>query len=205
MATKTATNVAAVLVRGSLGFQLVETGLYYLFDAAIGDSDLASLLATVSTQVISEWLPQLNEAWVGREVYGYDMTAGSTLQHTDTTISGEMGSNGTAAQANNVTLAIARKTGHRGRSTQGRIYWPGISDAMMDGVTQILSSAAANIVAAITATDAAVASAGWTPVTVSFQHDGVVSSAGVVTPISAWEVTDLRVDSQRRRLAGRGV
>jgi hypothetical protein len=205
MAAKTAVNVASVSVRGTLGGQLIETGLFYLFDAAIDDTALSALLASLATGVIAHWLPSLGANYIGREIYGYDMTPGATLQATDTGIAGMSGGLTGGAQANNVTIAVARKTGRRGRSTQGRIYWPTLVGAQLESTTEISAGAAADIVAALEAVDGLAELLSWTPVTLSFQTDHVVSPAAVITHILEWVVTDLRVDSQLRRLEGRGV
>lgn len=203
MAIKTAANVAQVQVRGSLDGEQVENVFYFQHAGPIVLTMLESLVADVAGAVTEAFLPLLPDSWVGREVYAFDMTSGATIQATDTSI---LSSPGTAGDQfpNNVTIAVARKTGNRGRSTNGRIFWMGLtsSEVTENTVTAAFEEAVIN---ALTTLHDAVDADGWTPVTVSFQHDGIVTSAGVVTPIAAWVFTDNVIDSRRRRLPGRGV
>lgn len=205
MAARTAENVANVQVRGTLAGQLIETGLYYLFDAAIDNSALAALAASVSSSVVSHWLDELPTDFTLRNVYAYDMTAGSTLQVTDTFGTGDTGHVSGGAAPNNASIAIARKTGKRGRSTQGRIFWPALAISMLVDPLHVTTTDVTAIVAALTATDTDATALGWSPVTLSFQHAGVKTTAAVVTLLNEWLAVDNAVDSQRRRLAGRGT
>ncbi len=112
---------------------------------------------------------------------------------------------GTSAQTlapNNVTVAVKLGTALRGRSYRGRIYHVGLNNTMISG-SQITSSAATTLAAAyallatITATN--------------HFHVGVLSrranlawrDTAVFTPMNSVSI-DLNLDSQRRRLPGRG-
>lgn len=202
MATKTAENVAQVEVRGTLGGENVENVFYFLHDGAILPTDLDNLVADVAEAWIEGAVNRLPDNWTGKEVYAFDMTAGALTQALDTSIGSATGA-GASPQPNNVTIAIARKTGNRGRSTNGRIFWMGLYAGVVtdNRVTEIFEEA---VIADLATIATAVAADGWTPVTLSFQRDGVISTAAVVTPISEWVFTDNVLDSRRRRLPGRG-
>jgi len=198
-------NTAALHVRGSVDGQFTENILYYEFASAIASGDLASLAIATAALVISEWLPLLSTEWMGREVYVEDLTSGSGLQYTDTSILGEVGTSAGQAYPNNSSLAIARKTGLAGRSFMGRIFWQTIDASLLSSVNTVSSAKAADIIDAIQAIDAAAVLLDWTPVVVSLFSLGAPRVAGVTTPITTWTVTNLVLDSRQRRLPGRGM
>jgi hypothetical protein len=104
------------------------------------------------------------------------------------------------------SIAIKRVTGAVGRSYRGRLYWP-----LWDGsylVTADTTGAAYlnDVVAALESFQAAVEGGTYpcTCVLVSFYSDKALRDPGISTPITGWSYKDLVVDSQRRRLLGRG-
>jgi hypothetical protein len=109
----------------------------------------------------------------------------------------------------NVTAAIKWGTGQMGRSKRGRTYHIGLAefsvnlDVLVDGVRTGLH---ANYTALLTR----LATAGYNLVVASFYSgvdaDGkpIPRAAAVVTPITTVTVDPI-IDSQRRRLRGRGV
>lgn len=111
-----------------------------------------------------------------------------------------------AAMPTQNSLAIKRETGAVGRSYRGRVYWPIWNGAMLasqDAVSAAVATGAANALAAF---QAAVEGGTYpcTMVLVSFQTAGAPNNPGIATPVTGWSYTDLNIDSQRRRLVGRG-
>ena len=103
-------------------------------------------------------------------------------------------------------FAIKRVTANLGRSGRGRLYWPiwqhgwlvsagAINNAGANGITAKLSAFQAGVEALVAGSQLGV---------VSFQHGGAAVNPGLFQPITAWAYTDLNIDSQRRRLLGRG-
>jgi hypothetical protein len=205
MASVPVDKVAEVHVRGSVGGQFTENTLYYEFASAITQALLDALVEAVTDVVISEWLPLLSGDWVGREVFARDLTSGSGLQSTFTDLFGEVGTASGGGLPGNVTLAIARKTALAGRSFAGRIFWQALATSQQSAVNTISSVAAAAIRDAVLAVDAAAVGLDWQPVVVSLFSGGAPRVAGVTTPITAWALTNLVIDSRRRRLPGRGI
>jgi hypothetical protein len=108
-----------------------------------------------------------------------------------------------AAEPNNVTLAIKFLTAGRGRSARGRNYIVGLH---VDAVTnnEVSSAHAAQYVTAYDELrDTSVISVG-THVVVSRFLDGVERTEGIAQTVTGVTFTDFIVDSQRRRLPGRG-
>lgn len=111
----------------------------------------------------------------------------------------------TAAQPlpGNVTLAIKWSTGLGGRSFRGRTYHVGLSVGDIDGVS-ILTAARDFIVSNYALLRDNVDAAGiGTLVVLSYAANKFWRAAAVATPI-LHASADINLDSQRRRLAGRG-
>lgn len=117
------------------------------------------------------------------------------------------GTNAGEPMPNNVTVAIKWTTGFGGRSKRGRTYHLGLvrtelqdndpnllEDTMVDALTdqynQLIEDVATN-----TAGQLAVC---------SYRFNNAPRTSAVVTPILAASLVDNVVDSQRRRLPGRG-
>ena len=198
-------NTAEVHIRGAHDGQFVENTFYYEFGSTITDGDLTQLAIDIAAVVISDWLPLLSSNWVGREVYARDLTSGSGLEATDTSIFGEVGTSTGPDLPNNATIAIARKSGLAGRSFRGRVFWQALTASMVTTANNLNSAVGLDIIDAINAVDAAAILLDWTPVIVSLFTGGAPRVSGVTTPITSWSLTNLVLDGQRRRLPGRGL
>lgn len=112
------------------------------------------------------------------------------------------GGSGSAPSPNNVTMAVKWTTGLIGRSYRGRTYHVGLTESSTSGDTinsEWVSAATACYQALLTALD----STPYELVVVSKYHNNAARATGVATQIAACSI-DPTVDSQRRRLAGRG-
>lgn len=119
------------------------------------------------------------------------------------------GISGGADLPGNVTFAITWQSGLAGRSQRGRFYMPGINSGKLQSTPNLndLQAAYANsLVTCANALIAAVAGAGagYHLVVTSYMSGGVWRSTGVNTVIANAAYADLHIDSQRRRLSGRG-
>lgn len=112
-------------------------------------------------------------------------------------------SEGTISLPGNVTVAITWRTANVGKSYRGRTYHIGLLSRQILG-NQLAGGTMAGLLAAYTELTAAIhADAFFTQGVVSRYSNGVKRETGVFTPIT--QVTmDSALDSQRRRLAGRG-
>lgn len=108
-----------------------------------------------------------------------------------------------ASLPNNVTLSITKRTALRGRSYRGRIYQVGLTEnAVVDN--EVSESIQAAILAAWNLAIEFALTSGTAPmVVVSRIQGGVERVTAEVTPVVSFS-TDGIVDSQRRRLPGRG-
>jgi len=170
---------------------------------AIAAADLQALATTISAWYVTNMLPVLNEAFSGVAVHARDLT--SSIGFTaDVPMSGTGAESGEAAP-NNVSMAVSFRTSLSGRSNRGRNYVPVISNSQITG--NVIDTAWAQSVVdayALLLFGGGGLPAGWVWVVVSRFTGGLPRVAGTFQEVFSVLVTDLIVDSQRRRLPGRG-
>lgn len=114
------------------------------------------------------------------------------------------GTNANLPAPNNVAAVVSFLTDLRGRSYRGRNYVPGIPEPSWQDSTAITTAAAAALAAAYADLEDVATATGAEHVVVSKFHNNAPRVAGVATPVTAYRV-DTKLDSQRRRLSGRGI
>lgn len=116
-----------------------------------------------------------------------------------------IGTQASAALPNNVAACISLKTDYRGRSFRGRIYHVGLTEIDVTG-DQILAAKVTALETAYTALKSiTVPTVGtiYTLGVLSYYANKAIRGVPVYTPVTA-VLCDTWVDSQRRRLTGRG-
>jgi hypothetical protein len=104
----------------------------------------------------------------------------------------------------NDTFCIKWVTGRTGRSYRGRTYHIGIgADWVTDSKLQVLK--ATQLVEAYNDWFEAMQGLEHQLVIVSYHTNGVANDPAIVTPVTGATYADLNLDSQRRRLPGRGT
>jgi hypothetical protein len=113
---------------------------------------------------------------------------------------------GTLKVPTDTSIAIKRVTGAVGRSYRGRLYWPLWDQSYLVTADTTGATYLNGVVSALASFQAAVEGGTYpcTCVLVSFYSDGALRDPGISTPIVGWTYKDVVVDSQRRRLLGRG-
>ena len=104
-------------------------------------------------------------------------------------------------------IAVKRSGAGLGRANRGRLYWPIWKTAWMVSPDVVGSAVITLIGAALVAFQVAVET-GSTPCEmgiISTRLAGAPRAAGVFSRTLSWSVTDAIIDSQRRRLLGRGA
>lgn len=114
-----------------------------------------------------------------------------------------LGTQSGALLPNNVSLCFTKRTALRGRSNRGRLYWPGFGEPNVTNnsvsgalVTAIIAGLQ-NMLSVTTGLGA------WEMVVVSRFTGKNPRPSGIFTPVTNF-TSDGVVDSQRRRLPGRG-
>lgn len=211
MAFIPAENTARVTVVMTLHNSIVENVYHVNRGDAWDVGDLTDLANVFITWYNDEWAPISSADLQFQRVQVRDMTteeapgvevAFPPLSGGDVTLSG--------ALPGNVTVAVKHVTGLTGRSRRGRTFITGMPNSSLVG-NAINSGYQDAIQAAFTTLLASIATAGFGWVVASFYH-GVEPLSGrpiprltaLLTPIIGVTV-DPNVDSQRRRLTGRGI
>lgn len=198
-------NTAKIVIMGVVDGQEVDNDLYFRHTTGvITQADLVTLVGEVATWMSTQYAPILNVAWSGRKVTGraLDFSFGFVAEVDLSSAAG--GTSGEAAP-NNCTMAIKFGTNFAGRSFRGRNYVPVLTNSEVSG--NVIDSAFINSVILVyeqLLPGGLSQPPGWSWSVVSLVTLGAPRVAGVFTEITSVTVTDNIVDSQRRRLPGRG-
>jgi hypothetical protein len=200
-----APNVVMVEERGLLDGQFVENRFYVNVLHEPTSADLIAIASAMGTVITTEWVPILPTTWSLREQFMRSMHEENAVQLTFPVTPGTVvGENGNAQLPNNCTLCVSLRSSFAGRSARGRFYWPALHEAQVVGNT-VNTSDAADIVQAVQAIDVQLSAIGYDLIICSFITNGAPRVGGpVYFSVNSIFVTDFVVDSQRRRLPGRG-
>jgi len=204
-------NTALVEVRMTLDGQHVENTMFAEQSIPWTDSLLGILCGVVKDWWIASYAPIVSDLVELREIVATDQTTATSGQFSLPS-AGETGGFPGGSAPSNVSYAVSFRTALRGRSFRGRNYIVGIPLSQLSGVNNVLSVYSDNAVAAYAAFGEALLVEDMHWVVVS-RFSGVNPStgkpiprtAGVTTPVITVIATDLTLDSQRRRLPGRGT
>ena len=114
-----------------------------------------------------------------------------------------VGTVGADGLPSNVALCITKRTALRGRSYRGRIYHGGMAESQCAGNQIVGATVTALLAAYALAMTLTIGAESWPMVVLSRQHNGNALTEGVATNVISLS-SDGFVDSQRRRLPGRG-
>lgn len=191
-------------IRGLWNSQQVENTLYFEKDSAVNETDLVSL----TQQVIDWWQvelsPYMSIAFILNEVKGTLLDSDTAPTYTNSIPGGSTGEATTEVLPGNVAACITFRTAGRGRSSRGRNYLAGLTVEFVNGnlftvgYTGGVSAAYATLASVVTGLD-------FRHVVVSRYNNNAPRVTGETFPVTSWSFTDLNVDSQRRRLNGRGT
>lgn len=198
-------DAALINVQGLLdGQQTVNTlGFRLNVPGVVNAAQLASLCESVAIYWAANQMGQLPEQWTLAKVTGrvLDVEDGPVAE--STLNSGDPGGLVGNLMPNNVTLAIAFRTGLGGRTNRGRNYWPAFLEADVSNSAISFARASAIVATYEGMMGAGTVDSAWRWCVISRKIIDV-SGAGRGVPITSVVVNDLVVDSQRRRLPGRG-
>lgn len=197
-------NVMQTNVRYTLHGEQVENTLYWFAELGVSPS----VLQLAAENLLQEWrdniMTQLSVDLQLREVYAFDLSSSTGSVYTATGTGGPFpGGLNDPALPGNVAACLSFRTANRGRSFRGRIYLPGLTEPSVIG-NNLNGIRAAGITAGFAVVSTVMASLGLAHVVVSRVSNGVPRTTGVATGVSSILFTDTSVDSQRRRLGGRG-
>lgn len=198
-----ATNVAECRIVGLLRGQLCENVLHFFNTlGAFTQADLNTLADNLGAQWNGNVLPLISSDYTFELVQARDLTTqfAPTAEFSGASAAGGGGD----AMPNNVASCFSLRTGLPGRSNRGRLYIGGIPrDAVTEnnitaGFRNSMLTALGNLIGQ----DSVATGFIWS--VLSRQQNNLPLAAGISRPITVVITTDSVVDSQRRRLPGRG-
>lgn len=197
--------VAKAAIKQTLfGQELVNTLYFSNGTAGWSEADLNTLCNRLWTWVTTEVAPIMSNNLQYNSVEAYSLASTSAPVGFFVPAAPVAGSSMTAAPPGNVAFVITFYTAARGRTSRGRNYLSGIPESQITG-NQATATVAANIRNAYDAlrTNATYRVGDW--VVYSRTENLQPRSVGVERPITFVDYVDLNMDSQRRRLTGRGI
>jgi hypothetical protein len=169
-------------------------------DAAV----IADTANEVGAWVLSDYLPLLSASVVFLNVEAKNLNIPSGGVAVFNAPPGSVGGIVSPAEPGNVSFCVSLRTALSGRSFRGRKYVPGIP-ANKRTENTIDAAWAADIVAAFNNLISILNALDKFLVVVSRVADGLERTIGVATHVDNASIVDLFIDSQRRRLTGRGT
>lgn len=204
MAFVPAPNIMQVEIRMELAGQKIENRIMIDALAPITATHVFSTANAIGNWVQTSFAPQLPDAVHFREVYVKDLSSqdGFEATHPFTELSGSVIG---VPLPNHVTICASLRTGHIGRSARGRLYWPCLTQDQVTDNTVNAATLASFRTVLLGLLDLITGDMMMAWVVVSFRHNNEPRPGGpVYYMINNILFTDDTVDSQRRRLPGRG-
>jgi hypothetical protein len=191
-------------MRMSLYGQKIENTLYFRKSGGVGTSDATALMNDMLIWWTTLLSPALSQDISLREMVTTDLSSVSGFSVTQPAPTpNPVGGQAFPGAPGNVAFCVSFRTPNRGRSFRGRNYVAGLADSDITGNT--LHTVRANeILSAYQGIPFSITGSGFEWVVVSRFSGGVERPAGIATAITAVVIVDEFVDSQRRRLTGRG-
>ena len=201
--------VISINVNGTLSGELAENIFYVEADAVVTLAMLEEVAGITAAWIADEQLPITTGGYTADKVVATDQTTNPGLQFTNIDNQGNIGGvTGTATLPGNCTFAVHRSTGLSGKAAKSRIYWPGIAQNQTSAPGELSTVTANAFVDALESLRIALEAgteATYTYGYISRVLNGVERVSGLFVPVIGHTYTDLHMDSQRRRLPGRGA
>lgn len=206
MAFIPATDVAKVELKQTQFGQELLNVLWFKLGTSITQALLDAVVANVKTAWQARIKPQISSSLTLHEIVGTDQSVSNGVSSVDsfTPIAGT-GTVGNPLPAN-CSVVITTLTGHRGRSFRGRIYQTGIGDGVQGADPNQITTAYAGTLVGVWLdfiNDMQAGTPAATMSVVSHFANKAPRASAAVNEILAVSV-NVFLDSQRRRLTGRG-
>jgi hypothetical protein len=200
------TNVFKVDIRQELFAQEISNTIYFRSaQPPVTPSDVDALAGEVQSFWANDLANHVVQDLSLVEVYITDLTTQTAPTYTYPVSPAVTGLRTGEPLPSNCTFCVSFRTNGRGRSSRGRNYVAGLAEADVGG--NVLDPTEADgIVQAYTDSilNNSLLSGYWEWVVVSAVQDGLPRSSLLVQPVTSVLYSDRIIDSQRRRLTGRG-
>jgi hypothetical protein len=191
-------------LRFTLDNQQIENTLYATRDGGWDASSARNVGEALFNWWVEFMAPSLSDSLSLNSVHATDLSAADGFSTDFVPVASETGVVGGACLPNNCAICISFRTVARGRTGRGRNYIAGIPDTHVTLNTLDAADGLA-YVAAYSNVDDVIADFDGTWCVVSRHLDGLPRDIGITRKITTVILTDLTIDSQRRRLPGRGT
>jgi len=198
---------AEVRIQATLNGQQVENVFHCLVSATPTSGDLDTIRDTFQTWVEGEYASINSSNVAFNQIVVTDLNVEGGGQSIVTFVPTVPGDVESAVKTNQDTLAVSLRTGHSGRSFRGRSYILGVptSDYAGDNPNMVSNAYADLVVPAYQGLIDALSIAGFPLAVLSRFHDHAPRANGLSTEITTVTLVNQIVDSQNRRLPGRGL
>jgi len=197
-------NTAKITVRGTLGGQLIINTLHVQKAGTLLESDLTSIANITIGWIGAVHRNNISSLFRWDAINVLNLTSDSAPSYDAPISPAIVGVNTSGSVSNNVAYVISFRSLARGRSSRGRWYSAGTPLNQVASTITVSAAYSSAMGASFTQWFNNLRVADYTPVVVSTFTDGAQRSEGVTFPIVAI-IADLNLDSQRRRLEGRGL
>jgi len=199
-----APNIVQVEVRCTLDGQNIENRFHVNVFHEPTVTDLTNVANICFTVLINDWIPVLPLALTLREIHCKSLHDQNAVEASFPFPVPSNGSLVSPVLPSNVTICISVRSNAAGRSARGRVYWMGLVEGDVAGNT-LDTTRGGQIVDAVQALIDALDAATFSWVIVSYISNGAPRVGGpVYFLVTTALLVDSTVDSQRRRLPGRG-
>jgi len=164
---------------------------------------LQDIADTFRTWVEDEYLPLISNDALFLLVEAKDVSEATGATAVSAPLAPVNGGSANASMPGGTSLAVSLRTALGGRSFRGRKYLFGLANSQVVG-NQVGVSSANDFVGAINLLIGQLNTAGFPLVIVSRFANKVARTSAINTPVTVATLVDYNVDSQRRRLTGRG-
>lgn len=195
-------NGIEVAVRGSLHGKACANVINVSAGHTPLTADVEAVAGIVDAWMGDTWLGIVSAEYAYEQTYAKSLAGVSVPEATVTTNAGVGAIAETTPVQNNVTFAIAFKTGIAGRSQRGRWYVAGLTDGDFVGANTVEAGRADRWRDALQLLRTVLADENYPLQIASRIHDNAPRLVGQLTPVNAVAYTDLRSDSMRSRLKG---
>lgn len=183
--------------------QRVQNVYYVQFGGGVDAVSLDDAATTFDQWCTNNWMTNISVdcVYIGGEVRNLDIEAGSILAFAPA--AAVAGGIPVAAEPGNVSFSISLRTGTAGRSFRGRKYVAGMPSTQRVGNT-VQPIWAQDLIDSLNNLRTVLNGVNGVLVVVSRIADGLQRLEALATPVNAVGLADFHIDSQRRRLTGRG-
>lgn len=197
-------NAVKVVITFSLAGQLVNLTLGLEKASAVSVSDLETAATGTQDWAVNELLPWLSSQLTLTGMEAYDLSSASAPVVAYSLATPHAGSAASPSLPNNAAAVISFRTDQRGRSARGRMYVPGIPQNVQASATTLGTAFVAALTQAGADINSYLTSVPFTHVVISRYTNNAPRAVGTTEAVTS-VVMDNKIDSQRRRLSGRGI